>query len=120
MVNNLNNMVVMDSLTHIYNRRFMDERLPADIVKATLMKQPLSVIFVDLDDMKAVNDTYGHIVGDIALKLTADAIRNAIQGMAETSFSSACIIPAIMRSLILRRESAETLHLLRYPRKVKL
>lgn len=78
-VNDLNNMVVMDSLTHIYNRRFMDERLPVDIVKATLMKQPLSVIFVDLDDMKAVNDTYGHIVGDIALKLTADAIRNAIR-----------------------------------------
>lgn len=78
-VDDLNNMVVTDSLTYIYNRRFMDERLPMDIVKATLAKQPLSVIFIDLDDMKVINDTYGHVVGDYALKLTADAIGNAIR-----------------------------------------
>lgn len=78
-VNDLNNIVVMDSLTSIYNRRFMNERLPADIVKAALVKQPLSVIFIDLDNMKAINDTYGHAVGDLALKRAADAIKDGIR-----------------------------------------
>ncbi|HWS42591.1 MAG TPA: GGDEF domain-containing protein [Pseudoflavonifractor sp.] len=76
---NLNNMVVRDHLTTIYNRRFVDDRLPVDIVKATLARQPLSVIFIDIDNMKTINDTYGHAAGDLALKRVANAIENCIR-----------------------------------------
>ncbi len=76
---NLNAMVVKDHLTSIYNRRFVDDRLPVDIVKATLAQQPLSVIFIDIDNMKTINDTYGHTTGDLALKRVANAIKDCIR-----------------------------------------
>lgn len=75
----MNNMVVKDHLTAIYNRRFVDDRLPVDIVKATLAQQPLSVIFIDIDNMKTINDIYGHAAGDIALKRVANAIGNCVR-----------------------------------------
>jgi two-component system cell cycle response regulator len=75
----LNNMVIKDPLTSIYNRRFVDDRLPVDIIKATIAQQPLSVVFIDVDNMKTINDTYGHISGDLALKHVANAIQNCIR-----------------------------------------
>lgn len=76
----INNMVVKDHLTSIYNRRFVDDRLPVDIVKATLAQQPLTLLFIDIDNMKTINDTYGHAMGDLALKQVANAIGNGIRG----------------------------------------
>jgi two-component system cell cycle response regulator len=63
----MNNMVIRDEMTGLYNRRYVNERLPADIVQAVLAGQPLSVIFIDLDNFKEINDTYGHAVGDQAI-----------------------------------------------------
>ncbi len=82
-VSDINRMVVKDHLTSLYNRRFVDERLPADIVRATVRSRPLSVIFMDLDRMKAINDTYGHAAGDDALKHVADAVRSCIRAEAD-------------------------------------
>lgn len=78
-VYDINNMVIRDHMTSIYNRRFVDDRLPVDIVQATVKNQPLSVIFIDIDNMKTINDTYGHIAGDIALKCVASAMKNCIR-----------------------------------------
>lgn len=78
-VSNINDMVIKDHLTSLYNRRFVDDRLPVDIIKATVAQQPLSVIFLDVDNMKAINDTYGHAAGDLALRHVADTIRNQIR-----------------------------------------
>ncbi len=78
-VYDINNMVVKDHLTSAYNRRFVDDRLPVDIVKATIAQQPLSVIFIDIDNMKTINDTYGHTAGDLALKQVAAAMQNCIR-----------------------------------------
>lgn len=74
-VHDINNLVVMDHLTSVHNRRFVDDRLPVDIVKATLAHQPLSVIFIDVDNLKTINDTYGHDMGDFALKQAASAMK---------------------------------------------
>lgn len=82
-VNNINSMVVKDHLTSAYNRRFVDERLPVDLVHATLARQPLSVIFADIDNMKRINDTYGHVVGDLALKHAADAMQGRLRTEAD-------------------------------------
>lgn len=74
-----NDMVIKDKLTSLYNRRYIDERLPADIIKATITQSPLSVIFVDVDDLKGINDTYGHSVGDQAIKEVGNAISKSIR-----------------------------------------
>jgi diguanylate cyclase (GGDEF)-like protein len=66
-VTEINELVVRDELTGQYNRRYVNERLPADIVRATLEKEPLSVIFVDVDNLKNINDCYGHVCGDQAI-----------------------------------------------------
>lgn len=62
---------VRDSLTRLYNRRYLDERLRADVAYAARHGEPLSVILMDLDHFKRVNDTLGHLAGDAVLRLTA-------------------------------------------------
>ena len=78
-VYDINNMVIKDHLTSIYNRRFVDDRLPVDIIKAVMAEQPLSVIFMDIDNMKTINDTYGHVMGDLVLKQVATAVQDCIR-----------------------------------------
>lgn len=75
----INNMVIKDHLTSVYNRRFLDDRLPVDIIRATVAHQPLSVIFIDIDNMKTINDLYGHAVGDLALRHVADALQECVR-----------------------------------------
>ena len=62
---------VTDELTQIYNKRYIIERLPADMVKSHLENQPISVLMADIDHFKKVNDTYGHLAGDHILKEVA-------------------------------------------------
>ncbi len=82
-VRDMNNMAIRDELTSLYNRRFLDDRLPIDIVSAVANGTPLSVLFIDVDHMKAVNDTYGHAVGDKVLKRAADTIQTCIPNSAD-------------------------------------
>lgn len=67
LINKMNTLVVKDELTKIYNRRFINERLPIDILKSISLKNPLSVIMTDIDFFKSVNDNYGHLKGDFVL-----------------------------------------------------
>ena len=78
-VSEFNDRVVRDNLTNLYNRGFIDDRLPVDIVRATVSNEPLSVIFLDMDQLKKINDLYGHTVGDIAIKEAGKAIANSIR-----------------------------------------
>ncbi|MEA5038956.1 MAG: GGDEF domain-containing protein [Clostridiaceae bacterium] len=78
-VQEMNDTIIRDSLTALYNRRFLDERLPADIVEATLKNQPLSICFMDLDNFKLVNDLYGHERGDLAIKAIGEIILKNIR-----------------------------------------
>lgn len=75
----LNDIVIKDPLTSLYNRRFINERLPVDIVKATLEGWPLSIILMDIDNLKEINDTHGHIVGDQVLQETGNVLRSCIR-----------------------------------------
>ncbi len=61
----------IDALTGIYNKKFLKIRLGEEFAKARRYGSPLSSIFIDLDDFKAINDTYGHIFGDKLLKEVA-------------------------------------------------
>lgn len=73
-VKEITNAIVKDPLTSLFNRRYIDERLPADIVESTLAHKPLSVCFIDLDNFKAINDFYGHEAGDLAIKTVGEII----------------------------------------------
>lgn len=74
----INKLVIEDHLTEAYNRRFVDERLSSELIQANISDKPLSVIFIDVNNMKTINDTYGHQVGDMALKHVVKNIKSCI------------------------------------------
>ncbi len=63
----LSEQVIRDPLTDLYNRRYLMETLPAEISQASRADYPLSVVMLDLDHFKKLNDTYGHSAGDKVL-----------------------------------------------------
>ena len=67
---------VTDSLTGLYNRRYFEEALEKEVQRAKRQKQPFSIIGIDLDYLKKINDTYGHNFGDIAIKTIADVLKS--------------------------------------------
>ena len=68
-----------DELTGLYNRRYFNERLPAAISAARRHDYPLSMVMVDIDHFKSVNDNYGHGEGDKILKLFAGLLLSMIR-----------------------------------------
>lgn len=74
----VNAKLVTDELTGLFNRRFIAERLPADLYQAKLHNQPISIIMVDIDHFKRINDTYGHVVGDCILKEISTLLQESI------------------------------------------
>ena len=59
---------IMDHLTGVYNRRYLDERIASEAIRAHRYNMPLSMMMLDIDHFKAVNDRYGHQIGDRVLK----------------------------------------------------
>jgi diguanylate cyclase (GGDEF)-like protein len=68
-----------DPLTGFYNHRFLYERLGEEVVRTQRGRRPLSVLMLDLDDFKLVNDTFGHLFGDRVLTWTAELIRSTLR-----------------------------------------
>jgi diguanylate cyclase (GGDEF)-like protein len=69
-----------DPLTGFYNHRFLHERLGEEVVRTHRARRPLSVLMLDLDDFKLVNDTFGHLFGDRVLTWTAELIHSTLRG----------------------------------------
>lgn len=67
-IKDINQIAVKDSLTELFNRRYINERLPVDIIKSVIDEKPLSIIMADIDFFKNVNDIYGHVAGDHVIK----------------------------------------------------
>jgi diguanylate cyclase (GGDEF)-like protein len=70
-----NELLVTDSLTGIYNRRYIDERLPVDFSMISEFKEEAYLLMLDIDYFKRVNDQYGHIVGDKVLREIAKLMK---------------------------------------------
>jgi len=68
-----------DALTNLPNRLILKDRLQHAITRARRQNEHLALIFIDLDGFKAVNDTFGHEVGDLLLQGVADRIRNQLR-----------------------------------------
>lgn len=75
----LRNTAIKDELTGLYNRHFLESIMEGEFGRAERYKIPLSVILLDLDYFKRVNDNWGHPVGDTVLKLTADIVKENIR-----------------------------------------
>ncbi len=74
----LSYMAVTDELTGLFNRREIDKRIQDAVAAAKDNNDVLSIIMIDIDHFKRVNDTYGHAVGDIVLKDAAAVIRDSL------------------------------------------
>jgi two-component system cell cycle response regulator len=70
---------VTDGLTGLKNRRFFDERLPEEFRRAQRYSDPVSLMMIDLDHFKEVNDRYGHQMGDVVLRDAAAAIKTSVR-----------------------------------------
>jgi diguanylate cyclase (GGDEF)-like protein len=68
-----------DSLLNIYTRDYLDEQLAREIERARRYALPLTLVMVDVDDFKRINDVHGHSFGDLALKCFCQAARECIR-----------------------------------------
>ncbi|MFA5622068.1 MAG: PAS domain S-box protein [Thermovirgaceae bacterium] len=68
-----------DMTTDLFNRKFFDENLRKEIARASRYGSPLSLIMIDLDNFKTLNDTKGHLAGDSGLQEIAQAIKNNVR-----------------------------------------
>ncbi|SHO51676.1 diguanylate cyclase [Desulfopila aestuarii] len=67
---------ILDNLTGLYNRPYFDETYEQQIALARRYTNDLSILFLDIDDFKDINDNFGHLAGDYALQRVAEVIRN--------------------------------------------
>lgn len=75
----LEQLSYQDQLTGVKNRHYLDEIIAGEMARADRYKEPLSTLIFDLDHFKKVNDTWGHPVGDLVLKHTAEIIGDRIR-----------------------------------------
>lgn len=80
----LNELSVTDGLTGLRNRRFLDQQLEQEVGRAWRSGMPLAVAMLDIDHFKAVNDTYGHQVGDECLRMVGEMLHSALRSPSDT------------------------------------
>jgi diguanylate cyclase (GGDEF)-like protein len=75
----IKSLAIRDGLTGLYNYRYFWEMLNQQVVQSRRYGWPLSLLFLDIDDFKKVNDTLGHPQGDLVLKALADYLAGAVR-----------------------------------------
>lgn len=76
----LNDALVRDELTKIFNRRYINERLPIEIFHSIASANSAALLMLDIDKFKQTNDRYGHIAGDAILEQFAYLLTEGVQG----------------------------------------
>jgi diguanylate cyclase (GGDEF)-like protein len=112
---NLFDLAYRDSLTGLYNRRSFEKQLAAEWKRRRRYKRPLSLIMIDIDHFKKVNDTYGHQKGDSVLRSVAGIINDNVRSsdfpcryggeemaviLSETSLGNAATTAEKLRALV--------------------
>jgi diguanylate cyclase (GGDEF)-like protein len=72
---------LVDDLTQLYNSRYLRQALEVEITRGRRYNYPVTVLFLDLDGFKAVNDRYGHLVGSETLKVVGRIIRDLVRNV---------------------------------------
>lgn len=75
----LSSMAITDELTGVYNRRHLVKRFQEEFEKAHRFASPLSCIIIDIDRFKLINDTYGHLQGDMVIVSVCRVIKNSLR-----------------------------------------
>jgi len=75
----LNTMARVDQLTGMYNRKFLDEFVDVSIPQALRAGTTYAVLMIDIDYFKMINDTYGHDIGDEAIRVVSKVIKDSIR-----------------------------------------
>lgn len=81
----LQEVSITDPLTGLKNRAFFNEQLPIEWNSCSRLHSPLSILILDLDHFKRINDKYGHIVGDECLQLIGEMLNNEIPRSTDTA-----------------------------------
>lgn len=76
----LREQAIRDPLTHLFNRRYLEETLERELVHARREHSPLAVVMMDIDHFKRLNDTHSHAAGDRMLQALADLLRQHSRG----------------------------------------
>ncbi|HEX2657814.1 MAG TPA: diguanylate cyclase [Polyangia bacterium] len=120
----LKSLAVRDALTGLFNRREMDRLLKEEMTRAQRHQRPLSLLMVDIDHFKRVNDTYGHQVGDRAIREVARLVLECVRALdraaryggeelavilPETSDSDAAIVAERIRTRVAAHPLSTTL-----------
>lgn len=79
LIRDLENLATTDGLTRLYNRRTFLQRAESEFERSRRYQRPLTVLMMDVDHFKDVNDTYGHEVGDRVLRVLADECRRTLR-----------------------------------------
>jgi two-component system, cell cycle response regulator len=77
----LKELAVRDGLTGTYNHRYFYEKLSEEITRWKRYNRKFTLVIIDLDFFKSVNDTYGHVVGDLVLRETADFLKARLRNV---------------------------------------
>ncbi len=70
---------ITDSLTGLYNRRYLERRMPEEFQRAMRFRQPLTFFLLDIDHFKQINDTHGHLTGDQVLRTLAHLLKQQVR-----------------------------------------
>lgn len=91
----LKRQVVTDSLTNLFNRRWIFQAIQKEISRFERSRRPFSLLLIDIDHFKEVNDTFGHSTGDEVLRYFADAIKKTAREqdmIARTGGEEFCVL----------------------------
>jgi diguanylate cyclase (GGDEF)-like protein len=80
MIHSMHELSIRDELTGLYNRRFFVEQAEQLLSRAHRYGEPLTLIFIDMDNFKQVNDQFSHLVGDQTLRQVADLMSDTARG----------------------------------------
>ncbi|MFL5344678.1 MAG: diguanylate cyclase [Hyalangium sp.] len=72
-------LTTMDGLTQVHNRRYFDEQIDRELSRARRYERGLSLVMLDIDHFKQINDQHGHLAGDYVLKQLASTVRTKIR-----------------------------------------
>jgi len=75
----LRELVIKDDTAHCFNRRYFEEFLPEELARASRFRSPVSLIFLDMDNLKQVNNRHGHAVGSRILREVANRVRGRVR-----------------------------------------
>jgi len=74
-------LAMVDGLTGLFMRRYFDARIEEEIERSKRYGTPFSVVMMDVDDFKHLNDTYGHLIGDRVLRAIANVVKSQMRGV---------------------------------------